>query len=163
VTLVRREARRLAEENQIDLIIVDGPPGIGCPVIASVTGASSVLVVTEPTLSGQHDLKRVLELTKHFGIPSMVCVNKWDLNPEITERIESDAIRSGAKVVGRIAYDPGVTRMQMEARATTEGETPAAREIIDIWHNVVSSLRDARGADASAATIADTSRSSETP
>ncbi len=163
VTLVRKEARRLAEENQIDWIIVDGPPGIGCPVIASLTGSSSVLVVTEPTLSGQHDLERVLELTKHFEIPSMVCVNKWDLNPEITEQIESDAARYGAKAVGRIAYDPGVTRMQMEARATVEGDSPAAREIVDIWNKVVSSLRDARGVGPSAATSADTSHSSETP
>ena len=115
-------------------------------MIASLSGASSVLVVTEPTLSGQHDLERVLELTKHFEIPSLVCVNKWDLNPEVTERIENDAIGAGANVVGRISYDPGVTRMQMEARTTVEGDTPAAREIIEIWQNVVSSLRNARGA-----------------
>lgn len=163
VTLVRREARRLAEENHLDWIIVDGPPGIGCPVIASVSGASSVLIVTEPTLSGQHDLERVLQLTKHFGIPSMVCVNKWDLNPEIAEIIESDAIRSNATVVGRISYDPGVTRMQLEARAAIEGETPSAREIIDIWHKVVWYLQDVRGTDPNAATADDTSRSNETP
>jgi len=162
VTLVRQEARRLAEERQIDWIIVDGPPGIGCPVIASVSGASSVLIVTEPTLSGQHDLERVLQLSKHFEIPSMVCVNKWDLNPEMTDRIESDAVRSKAEVVGRIGYDPGVTRMQIEARAAIEGDTPAAQEIRDIWNKVVSLLRNAHGDHRSAATLADTSHSSET-
>ena len=80
VSTVRREARRIAEEENRSLIIVDGPPGIGCPVIASVTGASLVLVVTEPTVSGEHDLERVLSLTRHFDIPAAVCVNKWDLN-----------------------------------------------------------------------------------
>ena len=97
VSTVRREARRIAEEENHPLIIVDGPPGIGCPVIASVTGASLVLAVTEPTVSGEHDLERVLSLTRHFGIPAAVCVNKWDLNPEMTERIENKARQAGAR------------------------------------------------------------------
>ena len=82
VSTVRREAKRIAKENNSPLIITDGPPGIGCPVIASVTGASLVLAVTEPTVSGEHDLKRVLSLARHFSIPALVCVNKWDINPE---------------------------------------------------------------------------------
>ena len=88
VSTVRREARRVAEAEGRSLIVVDGPPGIGCPVIASLTGASLVLAVTEPTLSGEHDLARVLDLARHFGIPSAVCVNKWDINPEAAVGIE---------------------------------------------------------------------------
>jgi MinD superfamily P-loop ATPase len=97
VSTVRREARRIAEEVHRSLIIVDGPPGIGCPVIASVTGATLVLVVTEPTVSGQHDLERVLSLTRHFKMPAAGCVNKWDLNPEMTHQIEDEAHRAGAR------------------------------------------------------------------
>lgn len=133
VSLVRRAARQLAVEQGADLILVDGPPGIGCPVIASITGADRVLVVTEPTLSGIHDLERVLALTRHFGIPAAVCVNKWDLNRELTGRIETTARRSGARVVGRIRYDSGVTRAQIAARAVVETDAPAAADIRRIW------------------------------
>ncbi|MBN1655343.1 MAG: ATP-binding protein [Deltaproteobacteria bacterium] len=161
VTTVRQQARRLAEENHIDLIVVDGPPGIGCPVIASITGATSVLTVTEPTLSGRHDLKRVLTLTRHFDIPAMVCVNKWDLNPEITELIEQDALQSGAQIVGRICYDPEVTRAQIEAQASVERQGPASQQINDLWHNVVSHLQNARGGGQDTASTAANSRASE--
>ena len=95
VTLLRKEARRIAEENGRTLVIVDGSPGIGCPVIASISGADRVLVVTEPTLSGQHDLERVIDLAEHFGIPALVCINKWDINPDIAARIETIAAERG--------------------------------------------------------------------
>ena len=134
VSTVRREARRIAEEHNHSLIIVDGPPGIGCPVIASVTGASLVLVVTEPTVSGEHDLERVLSLTRHFDIPTAVCVNKWDLNPEMTERIEEKAQQAGAKVAGRIRYDRAVTLAQMQERAVVEIEAPCVEDIRQVWH-----------------------------
>ena len=135
VSIVRREARRIAQETESRVVIVDGPPGIGCPVIATLTGASAVLVVTEPTLSGEHDLERTLALTRHFGIPASVAVNKWDINPEMTERIESAARRSGARVAGRVRYDPGVTRAQIEARTAVEAACPAAEDIIRIWND----------------------------
>jgi len=133
VSLVRNQARRIAEEQQRPLIIVDGPPGIGCPVIASVTGASQVLVITEPTVSGEHDLERVLSLTRHFKVPAAVCVNKWDLNPEMTERIEDKARRSGARIVGRIRYDRSVTLAQMQAKAVVETNASSAEDIRNIW------------------------------
>ncbi|MFZ1947700.1 MAG: ATP-binding protein [bacterium] len=133
VSTVRREARRIAEEQARSMVIVDGPPGIGCPVIASVTGASLVLVVTEPTVSGEHDLERVLALARHFDLPAAVCVNKWDLNAEITARIEDSAGKAGASVVGRIRYDPGVTLAQMENLAVVETPNPAADDITRIW------------------------------
>jgi MinD superfamily P-loop ATPase len=133
VSTVRREARRIAEDKGHPLVLVDGPPGIGCPVIASVTGASLVLAVTEPTLAGEHDLERVLSLARHFSIPAAVCVNKWDLNAEMTERIENKAYQAGARVVGRIRYDRTVTLAQMQERAVVETDGPAAEDVRHIW------------------------------
>jgi MinD superfamily P-loop ATPase len=136
VSTVRGQARRIAEEEERSLIIVDGPPGIGCPVIASVTGATLVLAVTEPTVSGEHDLDRVLSLTRHFIIPTAICVNKWDLNPDMTERIEAKARKAGARVVGRIRYDPSVTLAQMQERAVVETEAPCAADVHHIWQQL---------------------------
>jgi MinD superfamily P-loop ATPase len=136
VSTVRREARRIAEAENRSLIIVDGPPGIGCPVIASVTGATLVLAVTEPTVSGEHDLQRVLSLTRHFKIPTAVCVNKWDLNPEMTARIENKARQAGARITGRIRYDRAVTLAQMRERAVVEIEAPCVEDIQGIWNQL---------------------------
>jgi MinD superfamily P-loop ATPase len=136
VSLVRSEARRVANADDRSIIIVDGPPGIGCPVIASVTGADLVLVVTEPTLSGEHDLKRVMELTAHFRIPTWVAMNKWDINPGITRRVEREAVASGAKLAGRIRYDPGVTEAQMNGKAVVETDAPSAYDMAGIWDNL---------------------------
>jgi MinD superfamily P-loop ATPase len=136
VSLVRREARRIAEAESRFLIIVDGPPGIGCPVIASVTGATLVLAVTEPTVSGEHDLERVLSLTRHFDIPAAVCVNKWDLNAEMTERIEDKARRAGVRIAGRIRYDSAVTLAQMQERAVVETEAPCVEDIQHVWNEL---------------------------
>lgn len=136
VSTVRRAARRLAEAGGHPLIIVDGPPGVGCPVIASLTGATQALVVTEPTVSGEHDLKRVLALTRHFHIPAAVCVNKWDLNPELTGRIEQEAEAAGAQVAGRIRYDPEVTRAQLNERTVVETGAPAGGDIRRLWERL---------------------------
>jgi len=136
VSTVRREARRLAEENGSGLVIVDGPPGIGCPVIASMTGTSQALVVTEPTVSGEHDLERVLKLARHFDIPAWVCVNKWDLNPAMAEQIEALALRAGAKIAGRIRYDRGVTLAQMQEKAVVETDAPSADDIRRVWESL---------------------------
>lgn len=133
VSLVRREARRVAEQTDREWLIVDGPPGIGCPVIAVMGGASLVLAVTEPTLSGEHDLRRVLALAKHFSVPAAVCVNKWDIRPDMTDRIETLAVREGARIAGRIRYDPGVTRAQIEGRAVVETDAPAAEDFKELW------------------------------
>jgi MinD superfamily P-loop ATPase len=136
VSTVRREARRIADEDHRPFVIVDGPPGIGCPVIASVTGATLVLVVTEPTVSGEHDLERVLSLTRHFDIPASICVNKWDLNAETTGRIEEKALRAGALIAGRIRYDPGVTTAQMLKRTAVETGARCAQDIRSVWNEL---------------------------
>ena len=133
VSIVRNEAQRAAARDGSCLILVDGPPGIGCPVIASMTGATGVLVVTEPTVSGAHDMARVLELAAHFRIPAAVCVNRWDINPEGAEQIESQARQHGAVIAGRIRYDTTVTKAQVEGRTVVELGGGAADDIRSLW------------------------------
>jgi MinD superfamily P-loop ATPase len=136
VTLVRRQAQRVALARRRSAILLDGPPGIGCPVIAAMTGARSVLVVTEPTVSGIHDLRRVLELTRHFAVAAAVCVNRWDLNRDHCDRIEAVATELGAIPVGRIRYDPAVTAAQVERRTVVEQGGGAAEDITVVWERV---------------------------
>ena len=136
VSTVRQEARRIAERENRTLILVDGPPGIGCPVIASVTGSDLVLAVTEPTVSGAHDLERVLSLTRHFDIQAAICVNKWDLNPGMADRIEQKAREMGARVAGRIRYDRSVTQAQLQEKAVVETDAPCVEDIRKIWSEI---------------------------
>jgi MinD superfamily P-loop ATPase len=141
VSLIRKQAKRIAIEQNKNLIIVDGSPGIGCPVIASITGADLVLVVTEPTLSGQHDLDRVVELTGHFGIPTAVCVNKYDINPQIAEAIEKNAGEKNVRVTGKIAYDVAVTKAQIAAKTIVEYSSNGLRnQIVSLWDSVLKML-----------------------
>lgn len=136
VSLVREQARATARQERRDLVIVDGPPGTGCPVIAALTNASGVLAVTEPTVSGAHDLARVLELANHFKIPTAVCINKWDLNPEQADGIEAAARAAGATPVGRVRYDKAATAAQRQGRAVVEtGAGPLADDIRAVWEN----------------------------
>ena len=143
VSLVREEARRIARERGLDLVLVDGPPGVGCPVIASVTGAALVVVVTEPTRSGEHDLLRVLALTRHFSIRAAVAVNKWDLNPRMADLIEKGAAEAGATVLPRITYDQGVTRALVRGKTAVEAGGPAAEDITKGWRVVCGLLAKA--------------------
>jgi MinD superfamily P-loop ATPase len=137
VTLVRKEAQRIAREQNFPLILIDGPPGIGCPVIASLGGVDAALVVTEPSLSGIHDLERVLEVCRHFQVPAWVCVNKWDINPENTRRIEQYCQEKGSPVIGEILFDPVVTRAMISERTVLEySPSLVGREIENIWIRV---------------------------
>ncbi|MCD6527600.1 MAG: ATP-binding protein [Desulfuromonas sp.] len=141
VSLVRQEARNLAEANQHELILIDGPPGIGCPVIAATTGAHAVFVITEPTCSGKHDLLRVLELTEHFDIPTYICVNKWDINPDMTQQIKIAGEEKGATFIGTIPYDQQITKAQIEGKTIVEwGDTIAAIAIKEIWNSFCEQL-----------------------
>ncbi len=142
VTLVRDQARQVASASDLGLILIDGPPGIGCPVIASLTGATRVLVVTEPTPAGEHDLERILALVQHFKMPASVCVNKYDLNPALTTRLENRATALGITVAGRIPYDPIVTTAQRQGRPVVELEYgPAAKAITELWEVMVAFLQ----------------------
>ncbi len=143
VTLVRKEAKKIAEDTGCFFIIVDGSPGIGCPVIASIGGADLVIIVSEPTLSGEHDLERVAELAKHFGIPAMVCINKYDINRDMTKRIEEKSRTMGLTLAGNIRYDKLVTKAQIaEASVVEYTNLPVADDIRNVWENVVSVLKD---------------------
>jgi MinD superfamily P-loop ATPase len=137
VTLIRQKAKETASERKLDLIIVDGSPGIGCPVIASITGADLVLIVTEPTLSGRHDLGRVADLAANFGIKTLLCVNKADINPQMTAQISEEARARGITVVGEIPYDDAFTKAQI-MKATVPEYTGAeiTERIKALWRQV---------------------------
>jgi len=137
VTLIRKEAKKLTQGQKKDLLIVDGSPGIGCPVIASITGADLVLVVTEPTLSGKHDLDRVSQLTANFGIETLICINKADINPQITGQITEEARQRGLKVIGKIPYDKAFTKAQIIKASVVEYTGGAITEKIkELWKQV---------------------------
>ena len=137
VSLIRKKAKEIAVDRNNDLIIVDGSPGIGCPVIASITGADLVLIVTEPTLSGKHDLDRIVDLTAGFGIPTLIAINKCDLNPDVAQQIETDARKRSMKVVGKIRYDDAFTKAQIMKCSVVEYTGGAVSEDIKaLWRNV---------------------------
>jgi MinD superfamily P-loop ATPase len=141
VTLIRRQAREIAEERRLDLIVVDGSPGIGCPVIASITGADLVLIVTEPTLSGQHDLGRVADLAANFGIRALLCINKADINPQMTEEIGAEARKRGITIVGEIPYDDAFTKAQILKATIVEYTGGAIAERVKaLWRQVTYAL-----------------------
>jgi len=142
VTLVRYNAKQVAEKEHCDLILNDGPPGIGCPVIASVTGVDLGLVVVEPTLSGIHDLKRALGLLKHFRIPSIVCINKCDINKENAGKIVNFCESNGVEVAGNISFDSLVTRAMVAGKPVLEysPKSMVSKEIEEVWGRVLKSL-----------------------
>jgi len=141
VSLVRKEARSLAEAGDLRWIITDGPPGIGCPVIASVGGASAVLVVAEPSVSGRHDLERVAELAIHFNVPVLVCVNKADLYWQAAKEIEQSCVEKGWRFLGHLPFDPGVTKAQVEAKTIVESsDGPMKEAVISLWERIQSAL-----------------------
>ena len=137
VTVVRDNALRIAEQEGYDLILIDGAPGIGCPVIASLTGVDLALIVTEPTMSGLHDLERILDVTTHFGIASTVCINKYDINEENSRRITEFCRQRGVEIVGKIPYDPVVTEAMVAGMPVVEfSEEVVSKAIRDIWERI---------------------------
>jgi len=134
VTEVKKTGREIAERENRDMILIDGPPGIGCPVIASLSGVDIALIVTEPTLSGIHDLNRVIEAAKHFGINTAICINKFDINEENTRRIEKFCSRNKIPILGRIPYDTNVVGSIIELKTIIEfPSSRAGEEIKKIW------------------------------
>jgi MinD superfamily P-loop ATPase len=137
VALIRGKAQDLAAARGLPLILVDGPPGIGCPVISSLTGADGVLIVTEPTLSGLHDLDRVLDLAEHFKIPGMVLINKYDLNREMADRIEVFCRDRGLWLAGRLPYDAAVTEAMVRGKTIFEwNPNGLVKEIRRVWERI---------------------------
>lgn len=142
VALVRQEARRLAEARGLKLILTDGPPGVGCPVIASLGGASGVLIVAEPSVSGVHDMERVVQLAAHFNVPAMVCINKFDINSAKSRQIEAFAARRKLAFLGAVPFDPAFTHAMVQGRTLFEydGHSNAKPAVIRIWNNLCGHL-----------------------
>ena len=141
VTLVKQQARLLALDEGYPLILVDGPPGIGCPVISAVAGADLVLIVTEPTVAGRHDLDRALQTVRHFNLPAVVCINKAGLSPSTTQEIVDYCRVQGVEVVGHIPFDTIVTQAMVDGMPVTayrDGEV--ARAMRSIWQHLLTEL-----------------------
>ena len=141
VATVRQQARQMAEKKVADYIISDGPPGIGCPVISSLSGANLALLVTEPTLSGIHDLERVLGVCQHFGVPALVCINKYDINEDNTRQIEKFCLGQGVEVAARIPFDNTVTKAMVAGLPVVEySRNGVSHQIEALWELVSKSL-----------------------
>jgi MinD superfamily P-loop ATPase len=138
VSTVRKEAKEQAIATASPFIIVDGPPGIGCPVISSITGANLLLMVTEPTLSGKHDLERVLKLAKHFAIPAAICINKFDLNSDVTKEITLLAKEYNSPVVGKLPYSPFFSKAQTQGKPITKlyPDSQEATLLAEMWETL---------------------------
>jgi len=137
VSLVREKAKSIAEKEKRDFVIIDGPPGIGCPVIASLSGVDIALIVTEPTFSGIHDLKRVIGVAHHFGVKSMVCINKYDLNLENTQHIEDFCQSYGIEVAGKISFDTIVTEALVIGKPVVEySNGDVSSQIKGLWERI---------------------------
>lgn len=141
VSLLRQEAKERATQGKIPLIITDGPPGIGCPVIASVTNSDAILIVTEPSLSGMHDMERVKRLADQMRVPALLCINKADLNCEQADKIKTYAVENGIHFAGEIPFDRDVISSMKARQSLVEfSEGPASKAVQGIWENVVSFL-----------------------
>lgn len=141
VTLIRQTARKMAERDGLDYVIIDGPPGIGCPVIASVTDTDLALIVTEPTVAGIHDLSRIIDLMRHFQIPAGAVINKFDLNPDKSGDIERLCISTGVEIMGKIPFSAEVPRSLVKGVPFVEfSRDPAADEIRSVWNKAAAAL-----------------------
>lgn len=150
VTLVRQQARTWAERTEADFVLIDGPPGIGCPVIAACTGVDLALHVVEPTVSSAHDLERIMATTDHFGVPSVVAINKADLNPSRTDELVDSCARRGIDVVGRIPFDTVVTDAVVNGEPVTDySDGKVAQALCEVWSRVRPMIASAAPARAS--------------
>ncbi|HEY91591.1 MAG TPA: 4Fe-4S binding protein [Dehalococcoidia bacterium] len=141
VAAVREQARNVAREQGVDCIISDGPPGIGCPVISSLSGTTLALLITEPTLSGIHDLERVLGVCSHFSVPALVCINKFDINEDNTQQIENYCRNKGVEVVTRIPFDNAFTEAMVSGVPVVEySRNGVSGQIESLWAEVSEAL-----------------------
>jgi MinD superfamily P-loop ATPase len=137
VALVRKQAKELAEKNNCKWVIVDGAPGTGCPVIASLAGIDCAVVVTEPTLSGLHDALRVIEVTRHFNVPARLVINKYDLNIDMSNKIEGHCRENGIEMIGKVGFDKAIVEAMVEGKTIMEYTSSLAQaQIKDIWEKL---------------------------
>jgi MinD superfamily P-loop ATPase len=138
VALLRQEAKKLADTEEKSLILSDGPPGIGCPVISAASGQDLAVLVTEPTPSGLHDLGRVVELCRHFRLPAAVVINKTDLNEKGSRRIRTFCRDNGISVVGELPYDPDFVNAMVAGLALTEyTDGTTAEKLHSTWQRIL--------------------------
>ena len=144
VTLIKQHAKLMALDDGRDLVIVDGPPGIGCPVISAASGADLALIVAEPSVAGVHDMRRILQTTEHFGVQPIVCINKADLYAEGSAEIETYCQEHGIEVIGSIPFDLDVTRAMANGDPVTayEPDGAASEALRVIWKRVLSILKE---------------------
>jgi MinD superfamily P-loop ATPase len=144
VTLVKQQARLLALDGGFDAVLVDGPPGIGCPVISAASGADLALIVAEPTAAGIHDMTRVLETTAHFQVAALVCINKADIYPEGAAQIEAYCREHGIEVVGHIPFDATVTAAMVQGQPVTAFDplAPASQALVAVWQRIAAEISE---------------------
>lgn len=142
VALVRKEAKELAEKKSCDWVIIDGAPGIGCPVIASLSGIDCAIVVTEPTVSGLHDADRVIKVARHFGVSTKVIINKYDLNPDMAKKIEEYCSNNIIELIGKVPFDDSVVKAMVDGKTVMEYENGIVKEkITSIWEKLKDRLK----------------------
>ncbi len=138
VSVVRQKAREIAKEQSLEYILTDGPPGIGCPVISSLSGSSKALIVTEPTISGLHDMDRILGLCEHFNIEALVCINKYDINEENTGKITQYCKDRNVPIAGYVPYDNIITEAMIHGKPVVKYKmNDTSRAIEDLWDNLL--------------------------
>jgi MinD superfamily P-loop ATPase len=142
VTMVKQQARLLASDTGAQVVIVDGPPGIGCPVISAAAGADMALIVAEPTAAGIHDMQRVLQLAQHFRLPALVCINKADIYPQGTNQIRDFCDQNHVEVVGSIPFDESVTQAMVNGEPVTAYRltSSASKALVELWQQVATKL-----------------------
>ncbi|HPC05887.1 MAG TPA: ATP-binding protein [Anaerolineaceae bacterium] len=142
VTLVKQQARLHAEDTLAPLVIIDGPPGIGCPVISACAGADLGLVVTEPSLAGLHDMKRVLGTLQHFRVPAVICINKADIFPEGASQIKEYALSEGFEIIGQVPFDESIPQAMLQGLPVMafNPDSIASRAIKFIWEGTLAQL-----------------------
>jgi len=143
VNMVREKAKQIADGNGLQTIILDGPPGIGCPVISTITGVDKVVVVTEPTISGLHDMQRTIEIVQKFNLPAFVIINKYDLNSSMSKQIEEWCKQNGIIIAGQLPFDRQITEAMVQAKSITEfnPDLDISKKIKVIWNKIVNQKR----------------------
>lgn len=143
VALVKQKAHLLALDEKYPLVLVDGPPGIGCPAISAVTDASLTLIIAEPTMSGVHDMERAVQMAQHFNIPMVVCINKSDIFLEGAALIEEYCQQQNITVLTRIPFDANVTKAMVYGEPVTVfcPDSPASRSILELWQKLVNIIQ----------------------
>ncbi|HSQ27668.1 MAG TPA: ATP-binding protein [Anaerolineales bacterium] len=138
VTLVKQQARLYALDHSLDLVLVDGPPGIGCPVISAASGADMALIIAEPTMAGIHDMERALQTTRHFRLPSMVVINKADISPKGADQIRNYCLKHEIELIGEIPFDENITQALVLGEPVTawKPDAPASQAIQKIWESL---------------------------